>query len=132
MSTPEQDRPEVGHNNEQHEPEQRHGLESPHELLAVDDPSDRSGNSRRSPSRVPGGPGVTVQWLRPTELAMKLAGHGAAGVIHAHREAHLRLRDAITPQAVRERRAARLAPLSAFGSNTGNGRNGVERSVIGR
>lgn len=129
MSTTDHARQNAGHNNTEHERERSLGAESPHELLAVDDLSRRTGAGRRTPERVAGGHGVTVQWMRPTELAARVAGHGAAGVIAAHREAHRRLREAMAP---RRDSGAGLAPVSAFGRNTGVDRTSVERPVVGR
>ena len=64
------DNPPHGDNHPRHEQRQPTGAESPHNLLAVHDPSRRRQTPRPAPAR---GGGVTVQWLRPTELATRWA-----------------------------------------------------------
>ncbi len=125
---PTEDRPRTGHNQYQ-EHERPSGAESPHNLLAVHDPS------KRRPIRGQGtagrGHGVSVQWVRPTELAARIAARTAAGAVAAHLAAHRQVRDG-----VRSRLAGtgngRLAPASAFGRQAQAEQRVADRSVIGR
>ncbi|MGH3266415.1 MAG: hypothetical protein ACRDNS_30980 [Trebonia sp.] len=108
------------------------GAESPRELLAIHDPSKRSaGSGRQTTAR---GHGVTVQWLRPTELATRFAGQAAAGAVAAQVAAHRRVRDSLRVRLAGDEsgRWGRLAPVSAFGRHTKGDQVGVERSVVGR
>lgn len=105
----------------QHDHDGLAGTESPRELLAVHDPSKQAApNGRQAVGR---GHGVTVQWVRPTELAARIAARTTAGAVAAQVAAH---------HQVRENVRARLAPLSAFGRQAQSGPVTVERSVVGR
>ena len=97
------------------------GAESPRELLSVHDPSKQA--AARVRQAVGRGHGVTVQWVRPTELAARIAGRTTAGAVAAHVAAHHQVRESVR---------ARLAPLSAFGRQAESGPGTVERSVVGR
>ena len=120
MST-DQNRPRVGHSNDQQHDDRPGGAESPHELLAVHDPSKHAAGRRQETAAR--GHGVTVQWVRPTDLAARMAARGSAGAVAAHVAAH---------RQVREHVRARLAPLSAFGRQAETGPVTVQRSVAGR
>lgn len=115
-----------------HEHERPVGAESPHNLLAVHDPSKRG--AARGRQTMGGGHGVTVQWLRPTELAARIAARTAAGAVAAHVAAHRHVRDRVRVRLSRDDggRQGRLAPLSAFGRHAETGPARVERSVVGR
>ena len=130
MST-NQDRLGAGHN-DHHKHEQPTGTESPRELLAIHDPSKRSAvRGRQAAAR---GHGVTVQWLRPTELAARTAGRVAAGAVAAQVSAHRQVRDSLRARLGNDdgARRGRLAPVSAFGRHVDGDQVRVERSVIGR
>jgi hypothetical protein len=114
------DRPPAGNNNDQQH-ERSSGAESPQHLLAVHDPSKRG--AARGPQGTGRGHGVAVQWVRPTDLAARIAAKGAAGAVAAHVAAH---------RQVSENVRARLAPLSAFGRQAESGPVAVERAVVGR
>lgn len=118
MST-DYDRQRAGHSN--HEHDRPGGAESPRELLAVHDPSKR--RVARGPQGTGRGHGVTVQWVRPTELAARMSARASAAAVAAHVAAHRQVRESVR---------ARLAPLSAFGRHGRAGQASVERSVIGR
>ena len=119
MST-DNDRPPAEQSRE-HEHERPGGPESPHNLLAIHDPSKHgAARGRQAAGR---GHGVTVQWVRPTELAVRIAAKSAAGAVAAH---------AATHRQVREHVRARLAPLSAFGRHADVGPAVAGRSVVGR
>lgn len=130
MSTDE-DRRRAG-DNDHHAHERRAGAESPRELLAIHDPSKRSAGSGQL--RPGGGHGVTVQWLRPTELAARFAGQAAAGAVAAQVAVHRQVRDSLRARLAGDEsgRAGRLAPVSAFGRHTKGDQVRVERSVVGR
>jgi len=114
------DRPRVGHSDHQ-EHDQPSGAESPRHLLAVHDPSTRGGTrGRQTAGR---GHGVTVQWVRPTELAARIAARTTAGAVAAHTAAQREIRGNVR---------ARLAPLSAFGRHGEAEPVAVGRSVVGR
>lgn len=129
MST-NQDQQRVGHSNYQ-EHDRPSGAESPHNLLAVHDPSKRRGSGRQPAGQ---GHGVTVQWLRPTELAARFAGRTAARAVAAHVAAHRQVRDGVRARLARDEggRRGRLAPASAFGRAAGAEQTVAERSMIGR
>jgi hypothetical protein len=131
------DRPRAGHSNDQHH-ERPGGAESPRHLLAVHDPSKRAG---RGPQAAGRGHGVTVEWVRPTDLAARMTARASAGAVAAHVAAHRQVRESVRARLaahvaahrqVRESVRARLAPLSAFGGQAESGPVRVERSVIGR
>lgn len=127
------DRPRADQNNH-HEHEQPSGAESPHNLLAVHDPSKQgTALGRHSADR---GHRVTVQWLRPTELAARIAARTTAGAVAAHVAAHRQVRDSVrtrlTDDGARLGQRGRLAPVSAFGRHAEAGQVTVERSVVGR
>ena len=132
MST-DQDRQRAGHS-DHHEHVRPSGAESPHNLLAVHDPSKRSGGGgQRAADR---GHGVTVQWLRPTELAARMAARTAAGAVAVHAAAHRQVRDGVRARlaagASTVGRRGRLAPPSAFGRQAEAEQMATERSVVGR
>lgn len=127
MST-DDDRQPAGHNDHT----RPSGAESPHNLLAVHDPSTRGGaGGQRTPGR---GHGVSVQWVRPTELAARMAARTAAGAVAAHVAAHRQVRDSVRTRLSGDDngRRGRLAPVSAFGRTTVAEQMVAERSVIGR
>jgi hypothetical protein len=129
MST-DDDRQPAGHN-DHHEHTRPSGAESPHNLLAVHDPSTRGGaGGQRTPGR---GHGVSVQWLRPTELAARMAATTAAGAVATHVAAHRQVRDSVRARLTRgdNGRRGRLAPPSSFGRTAGAEQTVAERSVIG-
>jgi hypothetical protein len=105
-----------------HEHRQPTGAESPHNLLAVHDPSRRRATPRQTTTRAGG---VTVQWLRPTELATRVASHTAARAVTAHAAAHRQARAELRTALSRTRdqisssmrSRGRLAPPSAFGQH---------------
>lgn len=105
----------------QHDNDRPAGVESPRELLAVHDPSRQA--TARGHAAAGRGHGVRVQWVRPTDLAARVAARGAAGAVAAHVATHRR---------VRENVRGRLAPLSAFGRQAEAGQAVAERSVVGR
>lgn len=132
MST-DDDRPradQTKHHEHAHERERVAGTESPHELLAVDDPSKHNTRGRQTAAR---GHGVTVQWVRPTDLAARVAARGAAGAVAAHVAAHRQVRDRIRARLAGDGRGrGRLAPVSAFGREGRAEQAVAERSVVGR
>lgn len=113
------------------------GAESPHNLLAVHDPSRRRPTPRQTAARASG---VTVQWLRPTELAARVASRTAARAVSAHAAAHQRARAELRSALSRTREqnssamrsGRRLAPLSAFGHNGSLDSATAERSGMNR
>ena len=113
------------------------GAESPHNLLALHDPSRRRATPRQTAARARG---VTVQWLRPTELAARVASRTTARAVSAHAAAHQRARAELRSALSRTREqigssmrsGRRLAPLSAFGQNGATAAATAERSVISR
>jgi hypothetical protein len=130
MST-DDDRRRAGYNDHQ-EHTRPSGAESPHNLLAVHDPSKRG---RPGGQRTAGrGHGVSVQWLRPTELAARMAATTAAGAAATHVAAHRQVRDNVRARLTGDDngRRGRLAPPSAFGRTAGAEQTVAERSVIGR
>jgi len=116
------DNPPHGDNHPRHEQRQPTGAESPHNLLAVHDPSRRRQTPRPAPAR---GGGVTVQWLRPTELATRIAGRTAARAVVAHAAAHRQARAELRTALSTTR--ARLAPLTAFGQHASSDRSTLRR-----
>ena len=115
-----QDRQRADQRN-QHDHDGLADAESPRELLAVHDPSKQA--AARGRQAVGREHGVTVQWVRPTELAARIAARTTAGAVAAHVTAHRQVREGVR---------ARLAPLSAFGRQAESGPVTVERSVVGR
>lgn len=131
MST-DQDRQRAGHSDNDKPEPQPSVAESPHNLLAIRDPSKRGGGGRQQTSGR--GHGVTVQWLRPTELAARIAARTAAGAVAAHQAAHRQVRDSVRARLTGDGNAprGRLAPPTAFGRQGGAEQMVAERSVIGR
>lgn len=132
MST-DQDRQRAGNSNHE-EHDRPNAAESPRELLAVHDPSKQAtARSQRTAAREHG---VTVQWVRPTELAARIAGTTAGGAVAAHVAVHRQVRDSVRERLTRDGdgsgRRSRLAPVSAFGRQAEAGPMAVERSVVGR
>lgn len=94
----------------QHE---RLSVNVPLNVMAVHDPGDTQQRQDAGSGR-----GVSVRWVRPSDLAIRVAERGAAAALAAHLAAHRRTRAAArarlagTPRG----RQGRLAPPSAFGS----------------
>lgn len=131
MST-ENDRPRADQR-EGHERRQVDGAASPRNRLAVDDPSTRRRATDGRPG-LGGGHPVSVEWVRPVELAARVAGKAAAGTLAAHLAAHRRLREGVRARLAWERpgRPGRLAPGSAFGHGGQAEPVAPARSVLGR
>jgi hypothetical protein len=123
--TTDEDRQPAGRNNH-YERVRVDGTESPRELLAVHDPSRHRSAAGRTAAA--SGHGVSVQWLRPTELAARVAASTAAGAVAAHVAAHRHVRDNVRARLT----GNRLAPASAFGRQAESRRAVAERSVISR
>lgn len=124
------DRQPAGHSN--HDDHRwAEGTESPRELLAVHDPSKQRSAGRTA---VHAGHGVSVHWLRPTELAARVAARSAAGAVAAHAGAHRQVlgRLRIRGTSARTEQRGRLAPLSAFGRAARVEHIVPDRSVVGR
>jgi hypothetical protein len=89
-------------------------------LLAVHDPSRRDIPAGVT-GRHPGYRGVTVAWVRPTDLASQVAAGLAARGVALHMSVHRRVTDqaraALRSGAANRRR--RLAPVAAFGAHPG-------------
>ena len=132
MSTDE-DRQRTGHDDHHGHDRPSYGAESPRELLAVHDPSKGNPVDGRRQATAQGH-GVRVQWLRPTELAIRFAGQAAAGAVAAQVAAHRQVRDNLRTGLAGDRNGGRgrLAPVSAFGRQSAVEPARVERSVIGR
>ena len=131
MST-EQNRPAAGQSTDQQH-ERPSGAESPHNLLAVHDPSKGHAASRQHAAGR--AHGVRVEWLRPNELAVRIAGRSVAAAVTAHLAAHRQLRARVRTRAAGEERGRRerLAPVSAFGSRRAAAEAmAAERPVVGR
>ncbi len=133
MST-DQDRQQADqtkHHEHARERERVAGAESPRELLAVDDPSKHNTRGRQTAGP---GHGVTVQWVRPTDLAARVAARGAAGAVAAHVAAHRQVRDRVRERLAGDGngRRGRLAPVSAFGRQGRAEQAVADRSVVGR
>lgn len=114
------------------EHERPSGAESPHNLLAVHDPSKpRTGHGQQKAGR---GHRVTAQWVRPTELAARIAARTAAGAVAVHLAAHRRVRDGVRARLTGDGngRQRRLAPPSAFGRQAQSEQTVAERSLTGR
>ncbi len=119
-------------NHPRHEQLAPREAESAHNLLAVDDPSRRR-PTRQAPRRAGV---VTMQWLRPTELATQVASRTAARAITAHTAAHLQaraeLRAALSRTRDRTSSHGRLAPLTAFGRHASPDSLTARRSGMSR
>lgn len=115
-------------------PRQPAGAESPRNLLALHDPS-RQRTARRQPTngRING---VTVEWLRPNELAARVTSKASARAVAAHSVAHhqarARLRAGLTATRNRISGRGQLAPASAFGRHASTEPTAASRTAIRR
>lgn len=108
------------------------GVESPRNLLAFDDPSRR--RTARSGQATGRWHGVTVEWLRPTELAARITTRTAARAVEAagRRRARIRPQAISTAARTTTARRGRLAPASAFGRHAAADAPLAEHTVVGR
>lgn len=111
------------------EPRQATGAESPRSLLAMHDPSKQRVTWRQPAAGRTNE--VKVEWLRPSELAARVASKASARTVAAHaaahRQARTRLRAGLTATRNQIRRQGKLAPASAFGRNAS-----MDPTVVGR